>query len=123
VARKNFPTLALEQTPRFATLQRVTIASPDCMPDVRDKLEREGFVFAPASLMRTCLAQTGRLDDWATFADSWNDLADTTRRPRTPPEAAPRGVQRVEFGPGTGTRYPRRTSAALSESQIQSIAG
>jgi hypothetical protein len=67
--------LALEQTARFATLQRVTIASPDCMPDVRDKLEREGFVFAPASLMRTCLAQTGKLDDWATFADSWNDLA------------------------------------------------
>ena len=75
MARKNFPPLALEQTARFATLQRVTIASPDCMPDVRDKLEREGFVFAPASLMRTCLAQTGKLDDWATFADSWNDLA------------------------------------------------
>src|SRR4026207_2552388 len=55
VARKNFLPLALEQTPRFATLQRVTIASPDCMPEVRDKLEREGFVFAPASLMRACL--------------------------------------------------------------------
>jgi len=75
VARKNFLPLALEQTPRFATLQRVTIASPDCMPEVRDKLEREGFVFAPASLMRACLAQTGKLDDWATFADSWNELA------------------------------------------------
>jgi hypothetical protein len=53
----------------------VSIASTDCLPDLRDPLEREGFVFAPALLMRSCLAQSGALNDWATFADSWNDLA------------------------------------------------
>ena len=50
-------------------------ASPDCPPDVRDELDREGFVFAPAASIRNCLAQTGMLDDWTAFADSWNDLA------------------------------------------------
>jgi len=53
----------------------VTIASPDCLPDVRDQLDREGFVFAEAASIRNCLAQSGALDDWASFADSWNDLA------------------------------------------------
>jgi hypothetical protein len=74
VARKNILPLALEQTGRFATLQRVTTGSPD-LPDFLDKLESEGFVFAPASLLRACLAQTGNLDDWDAFAESWNDLA------------------------------------------------
>jgi len=53
----------------------VTPTSPDCLPDVRQKLERDGFVFAPAASIRNCLAQTGALDDWNAFADSWNDLA------------------------------------------------
>jgi hypothetical protein len=53
----------------------VTTTSPDCLPEVRDKLDREGFVFAEAASINTCLAQIGTLDDWATFADSWNDLA------------------------------------------------
>jgi len=74
VVRKNILLLALEQTTRFATLQRVTTGSPD-LPDLRDPLEREGFVFAPASLLRACLAQVGDLDDWDAFAGSWNDLA------------------------------------------------
>ena len=75
VARKNSSPLALEQTTSFATLPCVTIASPDCLPDVRDQLDREGFVFAEAASIRNCLAQSGALDDWASFADSWNDLA------------------------------------------------
>jgi hypothetical protein len=53
----------------------VTIASSGCLPNLRDPLKRKGFVFAPASLMRTCLQQDGALDDWPAFADSWNDLA------------------------------------------------
>lgn len=53
----------------------MTTGSPDCLPDLRDPLEKEGFVFAPASLMRACLSQTGALDDWEAFAESWNDLA------------------------------------------------
>jgi len=53
----------------------VTKISSDCLPDVRDKLDRAGFVFAPAASLRSCLAQTGALDDWTAFVDSWNDLA------------------------------------------------
>jgi len=53
----------------------VSIATPDCLTRLRDKLDCDGFVFAPGESMGNCLAQTGALDDWAAFADSWNDLA------------------------------------------------
>ena len=53
----------------------MTIAAPECLPDLHDKLTREGFALAPAAQMRNCLHQIGPLDDWTAFVDSWNDLA------------------------------------------------
>src|SRR5262245_20606343 len=37
-------------------------------------LSREGFVFVHAGAMRSALEPFGTLDDWQTFAESWNAL-------------------------------------------------
>jgi hypothetical protein len=46
------------------------------MPDqsLQASLMREGFVFVHADAMRRAVAPFGTLDDWQTFADSWNHL-------------------------------------------------
>jgi hypothetical protein len=38
-------------------------------------LSSDGYVFVPSSIMRAHLQQSGALDDWNAFAESWNDLA------------------------------------------------
>ena len=38
------------------------------------RLRESGFAFAPAKDMHACLRGLGSLDDWAAFADSWNEL-------------------------------------------------
>lgn len=38
------------------------------------ELRGQGYAFVPAPNMRGQLLQCGALDDWAAFADSWNDL-------------------------------------------------
>jgi len=37
-------------------------------------IARDGFAFVQGHAMRTLLAPYGTLDDWTTFADSWNHL-------------------------------------------------
>ena len=46
------------------------------MPDqsLQASLTRDGFVFVHADAMRRALEVCGRLDDWQTFAGSWDDL-------------------------------------------------
>jgi hypothetical protein len=46
--------------------------------DLPPLLRSEGFCFVASSNMRSMLERSGRLDDWARFADSWNDLAPDT---------------------------------------------
>jgi hypothetical protein len=42
------------------------------------KLQRDGFSFVTAESMRGLLGEPQALDDWAAFAQSWNDLAPDT---------------------------------------------
>ena len=42
------------------------------------KLQRDGFAFVTAEIMRRLLNEPQALDDWHAFADSWNDLAPDT---------------------------------------------
>jgi hypothetical protein len=46
------------------------------LPDrsLQESLSHDGFVFVRAEAMRRALAPFGSLDDWATFAASWNAL-------------------------------------------------
>jgi hypothetical protein len=71
----------------------------DDLQDLASALSRDGFRFAPASLMRTHL---GALADWDAFAGSWNDL--------------PRDLHLPE-----GHRYRRRRHATLSARAGESI--
>jgi hypothetical protein len=41
---------------------------------LNDSIRTDGFAFVPAPDMRGLLAQAGKLDDWARFAASWDDL-------------------------------------------------
>lgn len=41
---------------------------------LRSSIVREGFVFAHGATMREILAASGSLDDWRSFAESWNHL-------------------------------------------------
>ena len=41
--------------------------------EILDPLKEQGFVFAPASLMRAMLSEKG-IEDWSSFADSWHQL-------------------------------------------------
>lgn len=50
---------------------------PDTMPALHTSLRDEGFAFVTAAVMRTLLGDDA-LGDWATFADSWNDLSPDT---------------------------------------------
>jgi hypothetical protein len=43
--------------------------------DLRALLQREGFAFVDSSQMRALLERAGNVNDWASFAASWNDLA------------------------------------------------
>ena len=47
------------------------------MPALHANLREEGFAFVTAQVMRTLLRDEA-LDDWAAFADSWNDLSPDT---------------------------------------------
>lgn len=52
---------------------------PDTIPTIEApswlaEFASEGYRFAPAAEMRALLARHGSLDDWAMFAQSWNDL-------------------------------------------------
>jgi hypothetical protein len=42
---------------------------------LQSTVARDGFAFVHAPEMRDSLAPFGPLDDWASFSDSWNDLA------------------------------------------------
>lgn len=50
--------------------------SPDTSA-LHDRLQRDGFAFVTADVMRRLL-DAPMLDDWPAFADSWNDLAPDT---------------------------------------------
>ncbi len=50
--------------------------SPDTSA-LHDRLQRDGFAFVTADVMRRLL-DAPTLDDWPAFADSWNDLAPDT---------------------------------------------
>jgi hypothetical protein len=41
---------------------------------LQSSIAREGFAFVEGAVMRALLAPAGSLDDWASFADSWNHL-------------------------------------------------
>ncbi len=41
---------------------------------LKPNLDAQGFAFIEAEQMRALLLEVGSLDDWAEFADSWNDL-------------------------------------------------
>ncbi|MBQ4854665.1 2OG-Fe dioxygenase family protein [Rhodanobacter sp. B2A1Ga4] len=50
------------------------------LPDtsaLHDRLQRDGFAFVTADIMRTLL-EASTLDDWPAFVASWNDLAPDT---------------------------------------------
>jgi hypothetical protein len=47
-------------------------------PALHAKLQRDGFSFVTAESMRDLLDEPQALDDWAAFAQSWNDLAPDT---------------------------------------------
>ena len=48
------------------------------MKPLQASLSEAGFAFVAATAMRDLLARFGRIDDWATFAASWNDLGHDT---------------------------------------------
>jgi hypothetical protein len=50
---------------------------PDTSP-LHSKLQRDGFAFVTAEIMRQLLDEPQTLDDWTAFAASWNDLAPDT---------------------------------------------
>ncbi|EIM01513.1 hypothetical protein RHOFW104T7_05555 [Rhodanobacter thiooxydans] len=50
--------------------------SPDTSA-LHDRLQRDGFAFVTADIVRTLL-EAPTLGDWPAFADSWNDLAPDT---------------------------------------------
>ena len=50
-----------------------TIESPAA--DLQAAIARDGFVFVHGATMQASLGQFGTLSDWATFAESWSDLA------------------------------------------------
>jgi hypothetical protein len=45
------------------------------LPQLSKELTDDGYVFVQSSAMLQYLQDTGLLDDWTTFAESWNDLA------------------------------------------------
>jgi len=49
--------------------------SGSALSDLRETLRRDGFSFVTGSVMLDLFEQRHALDDWARFADSWNDLA------------------------------------------------
>jgi len=50
----------------------------DNLMPLTDAISTEGFTFVHAPEMRALLAAEGRLDDWAIFAASWDDLGQDT---------------------------------------------
>lgn len=50
---------------------------PD-LPALRTRLQREGFAFLTANVMRGLLDAPHAFDDWEAFVASWNDLAPDT---------------------------------------------
>src|SRR4051812_10152063 len=105
-------------------------------------IERRGYAFLEADAMRPLLAAAGPLDDWAAFADSWNDLAlDTymadggryrrrrhglfTPQPGTPIARAPHGppYQGLDYNPLNGgiERWFEPLSAAGDGASLHTI--
>lgn len=52
-------------------------------PPLDAAVRKNGFVFVGHAAMRALLEQSGNLDDWAGFAESWNDLGPDTYLART----------------------------------------
>jgi hypothetical protein len=72
---KKFPTVGSGTATQLCYAACVNIAQSDSFEPFRDKLVAEGFAFSPATVMRACLEQSGDLQDWYAFTESWNDLA------------------------------------------------
>jgi hypothetical protein len=49
--------------------------APALLATVEPELRRVGFAFVAGATMTAHLTECGPLDDWADFAESWNDLA------------------------------------------------
>ena len=73
----------------------------DALSELAGRVETAGFCFAPAAEMRALLqAQDSHaLDDWALFADSWNDMP-------------------LDRYMADGGRYRRRRYATLSATDV-----
>jgi hypothetical protein len=69
---------------------------------LQSSIEREGFAFVQGRAMREVLAPFGPLDDWRTFAESWNDLE-------------------VDAYMADGGRYRRRRHAAYGSTREHAI--
>ncbi|HEX6316742.1 MAG TPA: 2OG-Fe dioxygenase family protein [Gemmatimonadaceae bacterium] len=52
------------------------MSSLEAGADLSTALVRDGFCFVDSPTMRAKLERHGSLDDWARFADSWNDLGE-----------------------------------------------